>query len=114
MPCTVTVDADGEEEEDEVMKAGRPQPGCNQDAAPPSTGSFVFQFTGAPRPMLPLLKQMVRFERPFITWDIWNEPAPLAFPATPRTQAQGSSTTQPQGFTAQDQDTLNPPLRDPA
>ena len=92
MPCTVTVAKNKEEEEDEEseFKAGRPQPGF-RDAAQPApsdsaqpapSDSYQFQFAGAPCPMRPLLKQMVRFERPFITWDIWNERPPLAFPGT--------------------------------
>lgn len=27
-----------------------------------------------------MLKEMVRFKRPYITWDIWGETPPLVFP----------------------------------
>ena len=82
MPCSVTVTANADDEEAD-MTAGRPKSGyrASQDAAARENASHEFQFTGAPCPMLPLLKEMVRFERPFITWDIWNARPPLQFPA---------------------------------
>lgn len=122
MPCTVTVAKMKEEGEGHVkgeMKAGLPKPGlrcANQEAAPQNAETFQFQFAGAPCPMLPLLKDMVRFERPFITWDIWKEPPPLTFPSVARPTAAASSSAHvpPQAGRAQDPPNAQPPLRDPA
>ena len=48
-------------------------------------GFYKFDFKGSsPSPFLPMLKEMVRFERPYITWPIWTETPPLAFPSEPR------------------------------
>jgi hypothetical protein len=118
MPCTVTVSSElDEDEEGSVLKAGRPQPALRpstQEATapsnPPSSQSFEFEFKGAPRPMLPLLKEMVRFERPYITWDIWNDPPPLAFPATAGPDATAADSGTPQDGL---RDAAHPPLRDP-
>ena len=132
LPCSVTVSAGA---------AGAPQPDVvpgtssqhtrDPDSLPrastpgaasssESTGKppFAFRFTGAPCPMLPLLKEMVRFERPFITWDIWKEAPPLRFPATrrppeadapPAPAGQGGAGTS----SAPPEQSAEPPLRSP-
>ena len=96
LPCTVTVTADEEEE----MQASKPVSGLQErqggegQSIPESKGPYSFHFSGAPCPMLPLLKQMVRFKRPFITWDIWNTPPPLAFPGVAGSAAEVHGPTQ--------------------
>ena len=122
MPCTVTVTKMKDEGEGHMkgeMKAGLPKPGLRcpeQEAAPQNAETFQFQFAGAPCHMRPLLKEMVRFERPFITWDIWKEPPPLTFPSVARPTAAASSSARepPQAGRAQDPPNAQPPLRDPA
>ena len=51
-------------------------------------------FGGCPRPLLPLLKKMRRFERPFIYWDPFNDEPPPTFPD--RETAQREQTTRRQ------------------
>ena len=73
MPCLVEVVRDEESEGGMEAKTPRPADTAQADGADASLpaaalpDSFVFRFSGAPTPMRPLLKQMVRFERPFIT-----------------------------------------------
>lgn len=109
LPCTITVTRkstpDEDEDEDagcgqESMQAGRPQPGprARDDANAPTRSSgegppYTFEFTGGPCDFFPMLKGMVRFARPFITWDIWNEAPPLQFPA----KARPSNAARPEG-----------------
>ena len=74
LPCTVkvTTNSEGGMEAEQVPRSAQ----GDEQAAPPTAPSgsdedtWCFTFTGAPCQMLPLLRQMVRFERPFITWDI--------------------------------------------
>ena len=40
-------------------------------------------FDGTPRLLLPVLREMVRFPRPLITWNIFEEAPPTTFPTTP-------------------------------
>ena len=77
------------------------------DATP---GFHTFKFSGNPCPFLPQLQDMVRFPRPYITWDIWREPPPLTFPSHPRSdvQADVQSDAQPRSDVQQ-----APDLRDP-
>lgn len=37
-------------------------------------------FSGTPRLLLPMLKDMMRYDRPLITWDIFGEPPPASWP----------------------------------
>ena len=46
-----------------------------------SVGAKQFSFTGCPQPLLPLLYDLMRFERPLITWDLFNEAPPAEFRA---------------------------------
>ena len=39
-----------------------------------------FTFTGCPQPLIPLLRELRRFPRPLITWDIFGAPPPSQFP----------------------------------
>ena len=109
LPCTVTVstDADGDLQAS-APRSIRLDPQAHTDAEP---GTFSFGFSGAPCPMLPLLKQMVRFERPFITWDIWNSAPPPAFPASPLPDRQAADAAD--GAAAAAAGSEDPPLRDP-
>ena len=93
LPCSVTVTSDAEGE----LSAGMPQAGSRGQAGSAAAGapaegasSFTFHFSGAPCPMLPLLKEMVRYERPFITWDLWSEAPPEVFPSEPAVSGGGT------------------------
>ena len=90
--------------------------GCDVDSAKVVGASDVtpeghhrFRFSGNPCPFLPQLREMVRFPRPYITWDIWREPPPLTFPSHPRSDVQ--SDVQPRSDVQQEQGA--PVLRDP-
>jgi hypothetical protein len=48
-------------------------------------------FSGTPRLLLPMLKDMMRFNRPLITWDIFNEPPPSAWPNPCQSGTSGHS-----------------------
>jgi len=48
-------------------------------------------FDGTPRKLIPILKQLIRFDRPLITWDIFNEPAPPVFPNGESSAGAGAS-----------------------
>ena len=41
-------------------------------------------FTGTPCLLRPILKELMRFDRPFITWDILTEAPPNTFPTVPK------------------------------
>lgn len=41
--------------------------------------SFSMCFNGSPAHLKPILKKLMRFDRPLITWDLFNEEAPSAF-----------------------------------
>ena len=78
LPCTISATADGE-----TAAVGTAE---GEAEAGMDSGAYKFLFKGtAPTPMLPMLKRMVRFPRPFITWDIFNSSPPLTFPDTPAT-----------------------------
>ena len=70
---------------------------------------FRYTLDGTPRKLLPILKGLVRFERPLITWDLFNDAPPQEFSdkrASPAASASvGQADPPPPG-------TL-PPLRDP-
>ena len=44
-------------------------------------GAHAFTFDGGPQPLLPLLKGLMRFPRPLITWDIFCDAPPAEFRA---------------------------------
>jgi hypothetical protein len=44
-----------------------------------SSGSHAFDFHGCPQPLIPLLKDLMRFPRPLITWDLFAEKPPPEF-----------------------------------
>jgi len=55
--------------------------------------SVTTSLNGSPCPLLPILKDMRRFERPLITWDPFVEAPPSAFPVAPvAAQCVGSDT----------------------
>ena len=37
-------------------------------------------FDGVPQPLLPILRELMRFPRPLITWDLFRDPPPPTFP----------------------------------
>ena len=49
----------------------------------PTGESAERTFDGSPQLFLPVLKQLMRFPRPFITWSIFEEEAPSTFPTEP-------------------------------
>ena len=52
-----------------------------------------FTFDGCPQPLRPLLFDLMRFERPLITWDIFTEAPPAEFRAPAALQLAGPSTS---------------------
>jgi hypothetical protein len=79
LPCTISATADGETAA--VLGTGAE----GEARAGTDSGVYKFLFKGtAPAPMLPMLQEMVRFPRPYITWDIFKSPPPLTFPDIPR------------------------------
>ena len=76
LPCSVAADG-GALASAKVVSAS--------DGTP--EGYHKFSFSGNPCPFLPQLREMVRFPRPYITWDIWHESPPLAFPSEPRAES---------------------------
>ena len=115
LPCSVTVMAD--ESAPHGMKAGLPQPlaGTGAPGGGAQAGAdegFKFEFRGAPCLMKPLLQDMVRFKRPFITWDIWSAKPPLTFPSVPRDKSEEGQLREEVG--EQDADAAVQNLRSPA
>ena len=51
---------------------------------PEDTSAYTFR--GTPKLLLPMLKQMMRFPRPLITWNIFEEPPPASWPNPKQTQ----------------------------
>jgi hypothetical protein len=95
LPCSVAADG---RDVDSAKVVG------DSDATP--EGYHTFTFSGNPCPFLPQLQEMVRFPRPYITWDIWREAPPLTFPSHPRSDVQ--SGVQPESDVQGEAD-----LRDP-
>ena len=54
-------------------------------------GERTFTFEGCPQPLRPLLHDLMRFERPLITWDLFNEAPPAEFRAPGALQLTGPS-----------------------
>jgi hypothetical protein len=69
------------------------------------------RFTGTPMDLKPMLQRLQRFDRPLITWDIFNAPAPTEFPEKPTT----SPVPEEQMADAQPEtaESSTAPLRDP-
>ena len=57
----------------------------------PSGESAMLKLDGTPRPLLPILETLMRFERPLITWNVFKEAPPTAFTSvfTPHTRDDG-------------------------
>ena len=66
------------------------------------------RFVGTPMELKPILKALQRFDRPLITWDIFNTAAPSQFPMEPMAEAQDQEATAPNTS-----DISEAPLRDP-
>mgnify|MGYP002632086098 CR=1 FL=1 len=49
----------------------------------------TFTFDGCPQPLLPLLRDLARFPRPLITWDLFNDAPPPEFVAPSSLQIGG-------------------------
>jgi hypothetical protein len=49
----------------------------------------TFTFDGCPQPLLPLLRDLARFPRPLITWDLFNDAPPAEFQAPSSLQIGG-------------------------
>jgi hypothetical protein len=49
----------------------------------------TFTFDGCPQPLLPLLRDLARFPRPLITWDLFNDEPPAEFQAPSSLQIGG-------------------------
>ena len=64
-------------------------------------------FKGTPTPLLSILKNMMRFERPLITWDIFQDSAPATWPMAPT--GGGAKDASGGGGQADEEE----PLRDP-
>ena len=58
---------------------------------PGSDQTFEYKLTGAPRDLKPMLKTMMRFPRPLITWDIFEEEPPTAFASAHTMQSDDKS-----------------------
>ena len=84
LPCKISATADGETAAVGTAEQGQAEPS-------PGSGAYEFLFKGtAPAPLLPMLQQMVRFPRPYITWDLFNSAPPLTFPDTTGQGVPGS------------------------
>lgn len=51
----------------------------------------TFTFDGCPQPLLPLLKELIRFPRPLITWDLFNDESPSEFADAAPSEDAGDS-----------------------
>ena len=60
----------------------------------PSGESASYKLDGTPRPLLPILRGLMRFDRPLITWDIFNEPPPKSFSTRSKEQHTNSTSHQ--------------------
>ena len=58
----------------------------------PANESAQRTLEGSPMELLPILKQLMRFERPLITWNIFGEKPPAAFPQTAKDLTGAAST----------------------
>ena len=52
-------------------------------------------FEGTPQPLLPILKELMRFPRPLITWNVFEDPPPPSFPEDVTTTAGQPGDEQP-------------------
>ena len=74
---------------------------------PFTSGAFVFD--GCPRPLLPMLKDLVRFPRPLITWDLFKDAPPREF--QPPQAPSEEDTTAALGLATDDTTALRDPRR---
>ena len=68
-------------------------------------------FDGLPRKLLPILRDLRRFERPLITWDPLSEPAPSEWQDP--SKCGGSGAGEPKGASPTEHNTAAGGLRDP-
>ena len=67
------------------------------------------KFDGCPRKLLPMLKDLQRFARPLITWDLFNNEPPSSFPKPAEEGAEGRSNN----TSSSSRSSNNVQLRDP-
>ena len=79
LPCSISADSQSVDSAHCIEE--------DEGASTVDAGCYKFTFTGNPRPFLPMLREIVRFPRPYITWDLWGEAPPLTFPSEPRQDA---------------------------
>ena len=62
----------------------------------PSGETASCKFDGSPCALRPILKKLMRFKRPLITWDIFEEAPPSSFPLASLHQVEGDECDRPQ------------------